>query len=246
LKQGFVAMLTVHIQVDRLPDVTAPDGTRSVQLGLRVSASVDAMPNSDPPLEALAAATPMLPWKWTGVAGGDWDIHDPQNWLVWVIPAPQPALPATPPTTTPPVLTPTPTGPLEQLIKVGTAVDSNNQRFLKRIESQIAGLDQMPTQSASSLGPVTDYRIAQIAGFVDSLTQLPAPLPAYLKVWTALQIKPAPDDKGGVTSLAAPRLCAPSATAGGEPATASQVIQGPLRVNDHYEVQLGPDQQAAG
>lgn len=155
----------VHVQVDRLPTVTH-QGKRKIQLGLRLSiaseAKVHAAENPETVLRVL------LPWQWKAANGteGDWNTHDATNWALWVSVA---------------------GGPLERITGHSSplAVHPADARLIKEMTHHVSRLAvDAPTTFASS--SIAQGRPPSVFGFVESLSQFPAPVPAQLKVWTCM------------------------------------------------------------
>lgn len=210
-------MLTVNVQVDRLPDLVR-DGRTFIQLGLRVSANVD-------PLDG-AVPDEMRPWKWQTAAGESWGIHDPGHWVIWADGLEQPA--GGPPASAVPGLTLL-TG-WSRTIDPPPIHTEGLDRFKGRVEQSLKDLAGAPSSNSSAVGTGPSYRSMQYAAFIESLTQLPAPIPAWMNVWTCLEL-PADAQIGDKTLFVAiPQF---AETAGAENLA-------PQKTADHYQLTVPP------
>ena len=173
--------IRVQVQVDRLPDIVDEAGKPSVQLGLRVSAAID--PNNS---AADAAQTGdeklILPWKWLdkGTAKS-WNPHDAKSWMVFFRKADGSFVNVS--------------GDLRVLTKIESGVEKNDgtalfdpkDRFRNRVEKEVLSiLETSGIRAAAEVpGPSGVVTGRTLFGFAESLTALPNPIPAAMKVWTA-------------------------------------------------------------
>ena len=193
--------LKIKVQVDRLPDIDVGGHAKS-QLGLRVSAVIaGAASAQDRDL--------LLPWHWrsTDLAGA-WSIHDAANWRLWLlrdgalteILAADWRMAVSAPAAFDPV----------PAAVAGAAVPTVG-RFRQRLEDEVTdilaevGLHALeePTEGMPISGRT-------VFGLVESLTTLPAPVPAGMQLWTAITLDKlalaiTEDDQ----FIAAPRFAAP-------------------------------------
>lgn len=183
--------LKVHVQVDRLPDVEV-DGAVKVQLGLRLSASID---------DAASAAGALhkelvLPWEWkkAGDGAAKWSAHETESWVIWRV------RPAAPPPEPPEGGEPPPSTQLTKLdawkIAISPPVDFDplpSQAFHARIAGEVRSIvDESGLTRALEMPSGDGTSSARsLFGFVESLTGLPHPVPAGMMVWTAVSLEAA-------------------------------------------------------
>lgn len=179
--------LRVNVQVDRLPDLT---GTPlKIQLGIRLSAAIDPAKGA----AAIGDLEKTLPWKWKSSDGSTpWTPHDVASWVIWRarrngstwdLPEPVDAaaisIMAAPADADPPIPDPAdPTNP-------GKA----KPRFLSKVEATLGEMLEMTGPSALEVvNPGVEIGGQKTFALVESLTTLPAPMPAALKVWTCVTL----------------------------------------------------------
>lgn len=166
----------VHVQVDRLPNVE--DGGDFIQLGLRVSAAI--VPDGADVAVAGDDAL-ILPWRWRAkpdAADGTWDPYADTSWQIWRV------VKGTPNTFE--------LVEFEILTKAQAGVDEFDEpKFRARIDAEVREIItargvrealEVPSQTGI-LGGRTAY------GLAESLTSLPSPVPAGMKVWIAATIR---------------------------------------------------------
>jgi hypothetical protein len=182
--------LIIKVQVDRLPDITvdasvdgATGGKTKAQLGVRLSAAIRA-DTGDPTV--LDDRDLLLPWKWRAKQGdpdGTWDPHDQKNWTLWHF------------TENVPTLELVKDDAWEMAItfpkdfdKVPTGSGQTVGPFNQRIEDEIKRI--VADGGIHALEEPSDEVIIgrKVFGLVESLTSLPSPVPAGMKVWTAISI----------------------------------------------------------
>lgn len=195
--------LKIKVQVDRLPDIEVGGHAKS-QLGLRVSAVIAGA-------ATRAERDLLLPWHWRSLdLAGAWNIHDAANWTLWLLRD----------------------GALSEVaaahwgMALGAPADfdpapaaglgaSAVGRFRQRLEDEVnAILDDVGLHALEEPGEGLPISGRTVFGLVESLTTLPAPVPAGMQLWTALTL-----DKEALALaehdrfIAAPRFGAPDASA---------------------------------
>ncbi|MCK1564297.1 hypothetical protein IVB08_10035 [Bradyrhizobium sp. 173] len=179
--------LRLNVQVDRLPDLT---GTPlQIQLGIRLSAAID-------PAQGAAAIGDLektLPWKWKSSDGSKpWTPHDVLNWVVWrarrngntwdlpeLVDLAAISIVAAP-------------GDVDPLIP--DAADPTNPgkakpRFLSKVEAALGEMLRFTGPGALEVvNPGAEIGGQKTFALLESLTTLPAPMPAALKVWTCITL----------------------------------------------------------
>ena len=159
--------LLVRVQVDRLPNYSYQSADW-VQLGVRVSATFEAEPTSTENAADLAEL--LRPWDWV-----DWKPHTQGSWKL--------GLPK-----------PDGTGKGYKLDEVTFSASAESSGFdssgfsgvvkshLKKIVEDGGLRTVLAPSTAAPIAGRTVY------GLVESLTMLPAPVPAGMKLWAALSI----------------------------------------------------------
>jgi|GEM_PF-6763061 len=182
------AVLRIHVQADRLPDVEA-----GAQLALRVSAAVEA---GGAALDADALAE-ILPWQWMSQdRSAPWDPHDPASWVMYRITddAGQPAL------------HPLDTGVVISRVITPPATFDTDGRFRSRVAEEIGTITRAGGLEAAVSWPGDGAEVsARTAfGFVESLTALPSPVAISLNCMTVLALSAPPAATERLVAL--PRL----------------------------------------
>lgn len=179
--------LRVNVQVDRLPDLT---GTPlKIQLGIRLSAAID-------PAQGAAAVGDLektLPWKWNSSDGSKpWTPHDVLNWAVWrarrngnTWDLPEPVDPAAVSIMAAPADVDPPIPDLADPTNPSKA----KPRFLSKVEAALGEILRFTGPSAlEAVNPGVEIGGQKTFALLESLTTLPAPMSAALKVWTCITL----------------------------------------------------------
>ncbi|MGO7377507.1 hypothetical protein [Rhizobium ruizarguesonis] len=193
--------LRVNVQVDRLPDLTAP---QRVQIAMRLSSAI--APDDGNAIAGDLDA--ILPWKWKSAddVSQPWAPHSPSSWVIWRscrkgtswdLPIKVPA---------------------GAVSFIGAPQDADpSARFLHRLEGTVQ-------QLLTDIGPSTLETIEadEISGrkvfsIVETLTTISAPMPAALKVWTCatIDVSQLADFDSDDLFVAAPQFHAVGSAAGG-------------------------------
>lgn len=175
--------IQVHVQVDRLPNVE--DSGTFFQLGLRVSAAI--VPDgADVATEGDASL--ILPWRWRAKpedADGTWNPFDTASWKVFRVKK------GTPNTFDPVTV--------QVLTKAEAGLDHFDEtKFRARIEDEVKEILNLRGAREALEVPGQDGVITgrTAYGLAESLTSLPSPVPAGMKVWVAVTFaKDAFDDE---------------------------------------------------
>lgn len=180
--------LRIHVQVDRLPDV---GGKTIVQLGLRVSGAIVPEIGGNPPVVVEPAqagdGSRVLPWLWRRRDGAEWPPHAPASWKLYHFrKADQSLLPIDP-------------ADLTFLDPAGAGVDlfdppnhAGIRLFRRRIDEEVADIVKVSGPRQAFEVPAGGAISGRTAfGLAESLTSLPNPVPAAMKVWTAASVEKA-------------------------------------------------------
>jgi hypothetical protein len=179
--------LRVHVQVDRLPDV---DDGKFVQLGLRVSAAiVPEVVAGDPPVLVEAAKKGdekfILPWLWRKADDTAWDPHVPASWKVYHFRvADQKLLPIAAGDLI--FLTADEAGVPLFDPPDGTGVGIFRQRIDEEVADVVKAFGPRQAFEVPTQGVISGRTVY---GLAESLTSLPNPVPAAMKVWTAARVE---------------------------------------------------------
>lgn len=193
------ANLVVRVQADRLPDVTIA-GQDILQIGLRVSAAVDA--DSALPDTAEKLLDDILPWKWHAFRGSGtpWQANEPKSWRLfrldqvgdhWVAAEV--------------------VDYVEAADVSGKGIDPGGNPtdgFTAALTDALVEICRTGGDAAICLpkgDAAIEHRTAY--GMVETLTGLPHPVPVGMRVFTVLNVKPQVDPITDTTRfIAVPRF----------------------------------------
>ena len=213
--------LQVHVQVDRLPNVTV-GATTFFQLGLRTSAAI--VPDGAD-VATAGDADLILPWRWRAKpdgANGTWDPFASASWAIFQV------VKGTPNTFQPVTAT------ILTKDEAGLA-HFDAAKFGKRVDDEVLAILaargprealEIPAQRGVISGR-TAY------GLVESLTSLPHPVPVGLKVWVAATF-----EQGGFTDD--DQFVAVPVFAAGDTSYLPKDFDGTVTVVDPYVMKLEP------
>jgi len=169
--------LKIKVQVDRLPDIDV-GGVRKCQLGLRVSAVIVSDPGQ--PVLSAADASLIQPWHWRDQGGvdGSWNAHDRTNWTLWIQQD-----------VGDPVAIPAAAVEMAPVHRSDFDTGQAPGRYRQRIAQEVAAI-LAEAGLAALQEPLTSgiIRGRTVYGLVESQTALPSPVPACMKVWTAVTL----------------------------------------------------------
>lgn len=185
------ARLVARVQADRLPSVTDPkSGKVFDHVGLRVAALVDIDPGESLPRPLAGIAKDFRPWEWLS-----WNPHQRSSWRVFRLDFDGMAWTS-----------------LELGAEVSEVVLAPGEIDLGPYQVALGErLDEIAAQDgeAAVCLPAADEPVEHrtVFGMVESLTDLPHPIPAGLRVFTVLAIE---GDLGDARIIAVPKLALPT------------------------------------
>lgn len=179
------ARLIVRVQVDLLPQFTDATGATITQVGVRLSALVD-LQSGTLPVPPSDVLPDLCPWRWLSEGAstsGQWNPHDPGSWRLFRLDGPDPVeiTGVTVPAKLDPGLP----------VAYATALDETVTEIVK--EGAEAAICLPPEDQ-----PI-EHRT--VFGLVESLTGLPHPVPAGMRLFTVLQVD---DDLSDIRMVAIP------------------------------------------
>ncbi|TIL66503.1 hypothetical protein [Mesorhizobium sp.] len=187
-----VAKLIVRVQADLLPQITNSAGNIVSQVGVRLSALVDAAPGDALPNPIGNLLPDLCPWRWLSADPAittKWNPHDPAAWRLFKLDA---------------------AGPIEITAKLPTpaGLDPGMDADLAfALDQSLAMLVDESGEAAVRLPP-DDRPIENrtVFGMVESLTGLPHPVPAGMRVFSVLSVA---EDLSDIRLVAVPRFRLP-------------------------------------
>lgn len=188
-----VVKLIVRVQADLLPQLTDAAGTTISQVGVRLSVLVDAGIDDTLAIPLPDLLPDLCPWHWLPAdpsIPSKWNPHDPEAWRLFKLETAGP-VEITEKLAAPTGLDP---GPIPDF---AFALDQTLQMLVDEAGEATVQLppDDRPIESRT------------VFGMVESLTGLPHPVPAGMRVFSVLSV---PEDLSSVRVVALPRFRLPA------------------------------------
>ena len=187
-----VVKLIVRVQADLLPLIADGTGATISQVGLRLSAMVDLPANETLRVSPLDLLKDLCPWHWRASDPGlheNWNPHNPAAWRLFRVDG---------------------SAPVEITTKIAPPAGLDpgmNGDFTLALEQTLAIVVDEGAEASVCL-PADGQPIERrtVFGMVESLTGLPHPIPAGMRVFTVLSVA---EDLSNTRVVAIPRFLPP-------------------------------------